>query len=808
MARTGGTQKEQPFVLEASVSELSKTTNEGKRAPYVPLVVWAAALPICIGLACVACSDGTRSILLQHTVAYAIFGILAGFASYGLCGKRMLAAGKQGKPLGCLAKAAIAFAVFAAMVAGLRYIAEYERVMFVGRLLSYRVGFIGLALVTLEGLLVALLSIAAPAFGMLWVWAGYLMFDEFGLDRPIVSRTSLLDLVSDALAFFIGALMWPAWYCALPHFGMGFLVPIVLVGAFVLCVCRRALRQRSDWYARGMAMAAFGACLARVGAIAAPQLLTPSFGLSLAALVVQALLIVAFALIAYLPQEKPAEEAFEESPALLSYEIESLLASYGLTEKESVAHAMKELEASSAEIGEVLGVKAPTVREYQRRARAKLGDEGQRRVREQLHKEEHAKEEAAQPSAPNENVLLGISVGLALVVLALLPFGNRALLAPYADRVIVSVVAGLLAAWFFLRARWVARLGRLSPQAKIAAQILATIAVAGIVAWRLGKAGVLSDSYALDVLGACSGVVAVFIAAFLTMDFLLGQGLLGVLDMTGACLCIAAGFLFEEAWRVLGSRSFGPEAMALCMLMLASILWLLAQAGLPVAVLSVVLLLMLVAAPVSSGFETLHVAILLCLVLGFALVAVLLGNRFVAVHVPEGDVRLGVWATPLSFDALLDLVLGAFVGLLLSRADEYLFYLDRILNRGEYYSTIIACVVMLAALGLGAMIIFGFAAFNARIRIARLKASMDKDLEKRLRAGLVAEGLTERQSRVALLLAEGWTPDEISDKMAYSRATVVRDRGALYKMLAVRTRVGLARHIEKLADELWGYEAK
>lgn len=792
------------------MSELSKTTNEGIRAPYVSLAVWAAALPICIGLACVACSDGVRSILLQHTVAYAIFGVLAGFASYGLCGKRMLAAGRLGKPLERLAKAAIAFAVFAVTVAALRYIAEYERVMFVERLLSYRVGFIGLALVTLEGLLLALLSIAAPVFGMLWVWMGYLMFDRLGFEflaRPIVSRTSLLDLVSDALAFFVGALMWPAWYCVLPHLGAGFLVPIVLVGVFVLCVCRRALRQRSDWYARGMTMAGFGACLARVGAIATPQLLAPPFGLSLAALVVQALLIVAFALMASLPQEKPVEEAFEESPALLSDETEALLASYGLTEKESLAYVMKEQEASSAEIGEVLGVKAPTVREYQRRARAKLGDEGQRRVREQLRKEERAKEEAAQPPSPSENVLLGISVGLTLVVLALLPFGNRALLASYADRVIVSVAAGLLAAWFFLRARWAARLGCLSPQSKMAAQILTIIAVVGIAAWRLGKAGVLPDSFTLDVLGACSGVVAVFMTTLLTMDFLLGQGLFGALDMTGACLCVAAGFLFEEAWRVLGSRSFGPEAMALCMLMLASILWLLAQAGFPVAVLSTVSLLILVAAPISSGFEILHVAILLCMVLGFALVAVLLGNRFVAERVPEGDVRLDVWATPLSFDALLVLVLGAFVGLLLSRADEYLHYLDLILNRGEYFSTILASAVMLAVLGLGAMIIFGFAAFNAWIRIARLKASMDKDSEKKLRAGLVAEGLTERQSRVALLLAEGWTPDEISDKMAYSRATVVRDRGALYKMLAVRTRVGLAKHIEKLATELWGYEA-
>ena len=771
------------------------------------LALWAAALPICMGLACLACSDGIRSVLLQHTLAYAVFGVLAGFASFGFLGKRVFAAKKANELLWIFVKAGIAFAVFAVMVACLRYIAEYERVVWVERLLSYRMGFIGSALVTLEDVLVAALNVAAPVFGALWAWAGFALLDGFGIEHAPARCATVVDLVSDAVALLAGVLMWPAWHCVLPRLGVGFLVPFVLVTVFVLCTCMRDLWQCSSWYARGMTMATLGACLSRVGAMVVPRLLEPSLGLSLVALLVQVALVAVFGLLGFFPSQMAGEKAAEEGgAALLSEELEALLTSYGLTQKEGIAHVLKERESSSAQVGEVLGIKAPTVREYQRRARTKLGDEGLRRVREQLRKEELAHNEAPQVDEADENKLLAVSVGFTIVLFALLPLGAPASMVAYADRASVAAALGLVAAWFFLRVLWCAGFGGLSLWVGRVLRIVAFVAAVVICVWRFAKAGAVSLWPVADAVVWLAYVLIVFAAATLVMDLLFGNELIGQPGLTDVAVCVAVGFLLEEAWRVLGGRSFGVEAVTFCVLIFVGILWLLSQMGMSVFALAALSLLVLVVSAYISGLAPLHVAILLCVTGIFALLILLLGKYRAVLRQRSGEKQLGMWATPLCFDALLVLASGCVVGMLLGRFDTFLFGFGLKVEVEEYYCTVLACVVMLAMLGLAVLVLLGFSALNARFRIERLKASMDKDSEKSLREGLVDLGLTERQARVAFLLAEGWTTEEISDELGYSSGTVARDRGALYKMLGVHTRAGLANRLVKLASELWGYE--
>ena len=771
------------------------------------LVLWAAFLPIGAGLVCVACADGGHSVLLEPTIAFVAVGVLAGAVSYEWLGRLVFAAGKTAERLQRFAKGALLLAVLAVAFLALRVILSKGLLPFVQELFSRHMMLIGAGFLTIEELLSALLTVMVFVFGACWAWVGFELLGEPEPSQDFVPHAPWVDVALDALAAIIGALMWPAWHCVLEHLGIGIVVPVVLTFGFVACVCVRALRLGACWYGREIAFAALGACLARVSAIVAPQLLSPAFGLSLSALALQTILIGIFALESFLPGKKPDEEPSDEDGSpLLSEELKSLLASYGLTEKESVAHAMKEQEASSAEIGELLGIKAPTVREYQRRARTKLGDEGQRRVREQLRKEEEAQAASSLPSAPGNNTLLGISIGLTLALLALFPLGNSSLLLSYTDRVVIIAAFGLVAAWFFLRARWLARLGRLSSRMGWALQIAAIGAVFVIFWWRLSEAAIVQGSSVLDALAAFAGFVLVFAVAIFVVDSIEERSPLVSFGLTSALLCVAFGFVFEEAWRILGNGGFGFAATTLCVLIFAGLLWLLAQAGLPAIVFATLSFFILLASALSSGFETLHIAAFLALMAAFALAAALSGNRYAVRREPFDDMRLSVWATPQAFDALLVIVCGGVAGILLTQLDSYLFGLGIQLGLGQYFCTVLACVVMLAVFGMAALIWLGFASFNARIRIAKLKASMVKDAEKMLRAGLVAEGLTERQARVAFLLAEGWTPDEIADKLAYSRGTVVRDRGALYKMLAVHTRAGLARHIEKLATELWGYE--
>ena len=768
-------------------------------------VAWAVSLPVAMGLVCLFCLDKGQSLVELPVLVCAVAGVLGAALGSGcltfLVGDVRLRIWLRRSVMASLAFAAVVAACVALRLASLADSASFAATALYSWSLSFTFGH-----VVLYDMIAAAFLPLSFWFGAVWYWAGCALLKSFHGEQLASWRPSWVDCVADMLALLCGALMWSAWHSFVFSSGddasfaqtvAGLFVPLLIVTPFSVGAWLRGARLHPSQLGRALAIAALGACAVRVLAVAVPWLLAPSYGLSLAALLVQMGLVVAFCVLAARQRPFFADVTAKDVDAShLSEGLNALLASYGLTDKEGSAHVLKEQGASSAQVGEMLGIKAPTVREYQRRARTKLGDEGMRRVREELRREEAAHAEEQLARGANVAGLIGASVEFMLVFAGLMAFGEACSFEGHADWLTVTLSTGLLVAWFALRILWLVGATGLSPQVKLAMRLVGALALGGLGLWCAGVMKVLSHPLLPDEAGCFFAFALVSAEAIRALDAFVAQAGLRTYGSFGVTSCLAVGFLICGCWQAAEGGGFGVELLLLCAVVLSGMFWLFGRIGLPAIWFAVVAILLLALTDLTTR-DTLRAAVFLCAAVAFALLVALVGAEESG---SEGhDVQCGIWGTPRTFDALLVIAGGGVFGMLLVRLNAYLLDFGGSQISGELGAVLLSGFVALFVLALGFTVVFGLRDVDAVLRAKRLHSCMDDAVVKKLEGELVQQGLTTRQARVALLLAEGWTPEEVADRLGYSRSTVSRDRGALYKMLGVHTRSGLVNKLQELS---------
>lgn len=769
-------------------------------------VAWALSLPVVMGLLCVFCSGEGQSMTELPVLVCAVSGVLGGAVGSGSLASLVSDGRLSHVWLRRFVTATLAFAAAMAACVALRLASIADSASFASMALrSWRLSFAFGSFVLFDVIAAALLPLSF-LLGAAWYWAGCALLKTSNEEKPPSWRPSWADCAADVLALFFGALLWPAWHdfvlvprddASFAQVVCGLFVPLLMTTAFSVGAWLRGTRLHPTQLGRALAMAALGACAARVFAMAVPWICAPSLGASFVALLVQAALVIAFCALAakQRPHFMDAVAKDVEAPHL-SAGLNALLALYGLTDKEGRAFVLKEKGASSARVGEMLGIKAPTVREYQRRARTKLGDEGMRQVRDELRREEsaHTEEQLAQDA--NLAGLTGASFEFTLALAALMAFGEACSFEGHADWFAVTLSAGLVVAWLALHMLWFVGAKGFSPQVRLAMRLVETLSLIGLALWCASIMKILPHLPIPGEAGYLLAIVLVSVVSIRMFDAVAAQAGLRDYGPFGVVSCLATGFLVGGCWRAFEGGGFGVESFLLCVIVLGGMFWLFGRFGLPAIWFAVFAVFLLALVELTAG-TTLCVAVFLDMAVAFALAAALLGTGK-----PDSrghDAPCGIWASPRAFDVLLVAAGGSVLSVLFARLSSYYLNLDGSQISGKLGSVLLSGGVMVFVLALALLIVLGLMDVDAALRGNKLRSSMDDAALQNLEGELIKQGLTERQAKVAFLLAEGWTPEEVADRLGYSRGTVSGDRGALYKVLGVRTRSGLVTKLKELS---------
>lgn len=553
-----------------------------------------------------------------------------------------------------------------------------------------------------------------------------------------------------------------------------------------------------------------------------PSLYSPTLPLSLLALALQlsALALIALGKALPAPSSRRAKGARGDAAPALGEEMTREALRLGVSEKDVDAFAAaleqgqltdrereaicgKVLGSSSRLLGERMGIAPSTVREYQRRAREKLGDDlvrfesllrGAREEGARAVGQDDGLASADQTAGPGPG--RGPHIALcALTTLLLVPVGSTELLGTPFSHVPLGICAGLLLAWC---ATW-ARAHGAGARGAIAAPLLPSLVRASalcaggstLLAWRLASLGLDVPAPRAPALFLAS---ATYVAALATSarhapsrkPARTEGGTFSASPTTRALGALGAGLVVEECWRSVEHLSFNAECLLLLLAMAVAGAWASHRIGRPSWETGTWILAAALLWPARRLFSLSAAAVLACV----PLLASCVGARAAASGGGREGRALGPWGTPPSEDALPLFALGACGGLILVNVHgSALAYAE------------------LAAIGTAAPeALEGAALLLAGLLAAAFAASLARDVDahecrelvrqtawvpERVLANLVARGVSPEQARIMERLAAGGSVAQTARELHYSTSAVAAVRTECYRRLGIRTRAQL-----------------
>ena len=439
----------------------------------------------------------------------------------------------------------------------------------------------------------------------------------------------------------------------------------------------------------------------------------------------------------------------------------------GLTVREYEALSLAVSGSTSKDIGTELGIAASTAREYVRRARAKLAEQG---LSEQDVLQQKQPDQTLQERDEHTQAEPFVFCMTSLVAVALSPFGLRF---PVDGAFVAALLVGFAAGGLVL------------------------------VPLRHLEIGVPSCPRWLCVLPAVI-VLLLRVLLWFTQD--------AWLVVTMACASAALGFLAFLEWgrlgrlnTIMGERAFPLFVWATVLGCCCACLWVVPMGN------EAYIALMACAAVLACGFLAVFylvarwalVYILACMAL-FAVIGVL-GSFGWASAIVCCVPAFAPWAIEgmkaerkrATCNSLIlrpawvfpaCCILGALLSVLVSL---YALYISTVL-------LIVLCSLL--ALASAACTFWFVWELNAALHIERIADATEGDNEALVRAWLGLYGVVDLNADVALGLARGERVSAIAERLGYSNSAIRRARQTSYRLLRIHSRLELARLFESLSE--------